>query len=298
MLRGTDISHYQNAIPAGDFTILKATEGLSSNDPDFSHWWKTLGSRGELRGAYHFAHPGNSSASEAAHFLSVVRAAGLKPGDMLVLDHETSGGSAAHDAAWARDWCARVESAVGFSPVVYTFLSFAREGRCAGLGDRPLWIADPSAPVGHPRVPAPWSKWVMHQYSETGGIDHDVFNGTRADWLALGGQHVTPHPDPTPLEDDMPTGLLTDGQNAVTPIALPRGKYKTIGFIADNGLEKLDPPKLRVAVHRKAGWKVEDVTVDSAKGQAVITFDDPATTDGISVRREDAGLCGVAFEVS
>lgn len=96
----------------------------------------------------------------------------------------------------------------------------------------------------------------------------------------------------------MPYGLLTDGPGAVTPIVLPRGRYKTIGFIADNGLEKLDPPKLRVAVHRKAGWHVETVTVDSAKGQTVLTFDDAATTDGISVRREDAGTCGVAFEVS
>ncbi len=192
-----------------------------------------------------------------------------------------------------------MESAVGFSPVVYTFLSFAREGRCAGLGDRPLWIADPSAPVGHPRVPAPWSKWVMHQFSETGGIDHDVFNGTADDWRALGGQHVTPHPDPTPLEDDMPTGLLTDGANAVTPIALPRGRYKTIGFIADNGLQGLPPAKLRVAVHQGVGnWHVEHITVDSAKGQAVIVFPDQANTDGISVQREDDGAVHVAFEVS
>jgi hypothetical protein len=97
----------------------------------------------------------------------------------------------------------------------------------------------------------------------------------------------------------MPTGLLTDGANAITPIALPRGRYKTIGFTCDNGLEKLDPAKLRVAVSEGGGkWHVEHITVDSAKGQAVITFPNQAATDGISVQREDAGTVGVAFEVS
>jgi lysozyme len=297
MLSGTDISHYQSSIPKGDFAILKATEGTSYNDPDFSRWWKAL--EGKLRGAYHFAHPGNDASSEADHFLRVVRATGLHPGDVLVLDHEVADGtSAAHCSSWARAWCARVEAAVGYSPVVYTFLSFAREGHCEGLGSRPLWIADPSAPVGHPRVPAPWKDWVMHQYSETGGIDHDVFKGTADDWRALGGLHA--HPDPTPTtEDDMPNGLLTDGANAITPIALPQGRYKTIGFTADNGLQGLPPAKLRVAVHQGVGnWHTEHVTVDSAKGQTVIVFPDQAHTDGISVQREDDGAVHVGFEVS
>lgn len=196
MMRGTDISAYQSSIPPGDFCVLKATEGLGYNDPPFAARWKTLGQRGTLRGAYHFGHPKNDPTAEAEHFLRVVRAAGLAPGDMLVLDHEVSDGtSPAHCAAWARTWCQHVTDAVGRRPVVYTFLSFAWEGRCEGLGGYPLWIADPSRGPAHPRVPAPWKSWVMHQYAETGGIDRDVFNGDRAAWLALGGSK----------EDDMPS---------------------------------------------------------------------------------------------
>jgi hypothetical protein len=99
--------------------------------------------------------------------------------------------------------------------------------------------------------------------------------------------------------DDMPYGQLAEGQGAITPISLPRGRYKTIGFIADNGLQNLPPAALRVAVYHGGGsWKVDQVTVDSSKGQAVVTFTDPGNTSGISVRREDAGDVHVAWEVS
>ncbi|MCW2887854.1 MAG: hypothetical protein JWL58_4716, partial [Streptosporangiaceae bacterium] len=104
---------------------------------------------------------------------------------------------------------------------------------------------------------------------------------------------------PSPVEDDVPYGQLAEGQGAITPISLPKGRYKTIGFIADNGLQNLPPAALRVAVYHGGGsWKVDQVTVDSSKGQAVVTFTDPGNTSGISVRREDAGDVHVAWEVS
>ncbi|MCW2919760.1 MAG: N-acetylmuramoyl-L-alanine amidase family 2 [Actinomycetia bacterium] len=109
----------------------------------------------------------------------------------------------------------------------------------------------------------------------------------------------TPTPTPAPEEDDMPYGQLAEGPKAITPISLPRGRYKTIGFIADNGLQNLPAATLRVAVNHGANaWKVDKVTVDSTKGQTVVTFTDPGNTAGISVRREDAGDVHVAWEVS
>lgn len=156
-----------------------------------------------------------------------------------------------------------------------------------------------------------WSggKWdtraQLQQYSNDhviGGVGLDYDRSTKSDF---GQWRIgwTPSVDPTPPtpkeEDDMPTGLLTDGANAITPIALPRGRYKTIGFIADNGLQGLAGAQLRVAVHQGVGnWHIEHVTVDSAKGQAVIVFPDQANTDGISVQRSDGGTVHVAYEVS
>lgn len=134
------------------------------------------------------------------------------------------------------------------------------------------------------------------------GLDYDkTFKPDFGQWKVGVSPTVDPTPPPNPAskEDDMPTGLLADGPQAITPIALPKGRYKTIGFIADNGLQGLPGAQLRVAVHQGGGsWHSEHVTVDSAKGQTVITFPNQAATDGISVQRSDAGDVHVAYEVS
>jgi len=141
----------------------------------FAANWQQAKALGIVRGAYHFAHPKNGAATDSGAFLDTVRPHGLTAGDLLALDLEVSDGlSPARVAEYARNWCADVQKATGHTPVVYTFLSFAQQGNCAGLGGYPLWISDPSSPAGHPRVPAPWSTWALHQYATTGNIDRDV----------------------------------------------------------------------------------------------------------------------------
>jgi hypothetical protein len=147
------------------------------------------------------------------------------------------------------------------------------------------------------------SRAQLQQYlnsQRVGGVDCDYNRAMKDDfgqWRV--GVSPAPTPAPTTQEEDMPYGQLTEGRLAVTPISLPKGKYKTIGFVGDNGLQQLPPSALRVAVHQGGGvWKLFTPTVDSSKGQAVVTFPTPATTDGISVRREDAGDVHVAWEVS
>lgn len=54
-----------------------------------------------------------------------------------------------------------------------------------------------------------------------------------------------------------------------------------------------------MAIHHGGGkWNTSVVTVDSARGQTVVSFPDVKNTDGISVHREDAGDVHVAWEVS
>ena len=193
MTSGVDVSSYQGAFDwdaakrkGAAFGIAKATEGLTIRDSRFVRNWGELKRTGLVRGAYHFGHPRNDPVAEAEFFYSVVGPL-LEPGDLVVLDHEASDGtSAEHCAAWARAFTAHLELHAGRAPVVYTFLSFAQEGRCAGLGGYPLWIADPSRPAGQPRVPAPWSDWVMHQHAETGGVDQDVSKLSAEQLCALG----------------------------------------------------------------------------------------------------------------
>jgi lysozyme len=195
MLHGTDISAYQpSSVPAGDFVIIKATEGLTYVSSEFTAQMADAKRKGMLRGTYHFPDYANDPLAEARHFCNVVGPF-LASGDKVVLDHEASSPpSAAHASAWGLKWLAYVEAQLKRRPWVYANLDWAMNGYCAGMGGYPYWCADPSSPAGKPRVRGPFKTWVAHQY-DISGIDLDVFNGTRADWLG------SPTPTPATEED-------------------------------------------------------------------------------------------------
>ncbi|MCW2910403.1 MAG: hypothetical protein JWL68_5192 [Actinomycetia bacterium] len=301
---GIDLSSYQPSFDWSaekgriSFAFIKATEGTTIRDPSFAANWQRAKDIGIVRGAYHFGHPGNGAATEATAFLDTVRAHGLNAGDLLALDLEVSDGlGPARVAEYARNWCADVHKATGHTPVVYTFLSFAQQGNCAGLGHYPLWIAEPSAPAGRPVVPRPWSAWKFHQYGTapvgSNTVDVDVFNGGTAALKAFA------NPAPSPKEEaEVQTGSLSNGASAVTAIAVPFGSAKEIGFACDNGRQGLASARLRVAVW-DGHWQVHDpVVVDGSKGQTVIKFGDPSRTSVVSVERLDAGSVNVGYQVS
>jgi hypothetical protein len=186
-------------------------------------------------------------------------------------------------------------------------LGRARVGLYAGYG--PIKRAFDAGKITYGWQTYAWSggAWdsraQLQQYlngQRVGGVDCDFNRAMHADfgqWRV--GVSPAPTPAPTTQEEDMPYGQLTEGKGAITPIALAKGKYKTFGAIGDNGLQVLPAASLRIAVHDAKGWHVtKGVIVDSAKGQKVVTFTDPATTDGLSIQREDAGDVHVAWEVS
>jgi lysozyme len=184
MISGADISNVNGQIDLAalgrdhhlSFAFLKATEGRGFRDPLFPAFWKAAGDLGLARGGYHFARPTTDATAQADAFLSYVRSAGLGAGDMLALDLEVADGRTPPQVAeWGQEFCARVHAEAGRPVLVYTFLSFAQQGNCAGLGGYPLWIADPSSTPGRPRIPAPWTTWAVHQFGQQ-GIDLDVGN--------------------------------------------------------------------------------------------------------------------------
>ena len=211
MIYGVDVSNWQGRFDWAaydiSFAFAKATEGTGFADGQFARNWSRMRARGLVRGAYHFGHPRNSATAEADYFLAHVRPHGLHDGDLLALDLEVNDGrSAAHVASWARAWCRRVHEKSGVRPVVYTFISFARGGYCAGLGGYPLWIAAPSYRAGHPPMPlGPWSSWAIHQYSDS-PIDKDVSHLTAAQLRALGGAE----------EDDMAERISVSASRDIT----------------------------------------------------------------------------------
>lgn len=187
-LAGVDVSSYQGppgtwARAAGKFSwgAVKLTElepdGTRYVNPYAAADWAWLGRKRKGRIAYLFGHPSVSAQDSVALFASELRKLGLTGSDGVALDLEvTDGRTAAQVSSWARAVMTGLRQELRREPVLYTFLSFAEAGNCAGLGRYPLWIADPSSPPGRPRVPRPWHSWAIDQYDISGPIDRDVAN--------------------------------------------------------------------------------------------------------------------------
>jgi lysozyme len=205
MLRGVDVSSFQGR-PAQwrgrarsiHWAAVKITElepnGTRYVNPDAADDWAFLHRKKKVRVAYLFGHPSVSASDTVSFFLHEVGKLGLHDDDGVALDIEVTDGlgpSAVDE--WCADVTAELRKKTGRHPVVYTFLSFAEAGNCNRLGDRPLWIADPSSRAGRPRVPGPWKTWAMHQYNISGSIDRDVAKFTsRAAMAAALGKHKEP----------------------------------------------------------------------------------------------------------
>ncbi|WP_165781052.1 glycoside hydrolase family 25 protein [Streptosporangium minutum] len=194
MLRGIDVSNWQGAVDwdhhadnGVSFAFAKATEGSTFTDKWFGRNWTGMRESWMVCGAYHFARPAGDPETQAGHFLRAVQqAGGMRRGDLLALDLETNDHLPARRVAgFARRWCQAVVDQAGVRPVIYTFLTFALNGNCAGLEGYPLWIAAPDDPRGRPDVPGPWDRWTIHQHSHI-PVDRNVFRGTRADLTSLG----------------------------------------------------------------------------------------------------------------
>jgi GH25 family lysozyme M1 (1,4-beta-N-acetylmuramidase) len=301
LAQGIDVSNYAGqfdwASTSGlSFGICRATQGLGAagtNSPDpFLSWnWPRIKDQGLARGAYHFLDPYLNGADQAAYFVETVSSVGLETADMLWLDNETAGASPAAVAACAGDFMAKLTSLRPNNPCgVYSFWDFITSGNCEGLGSYPLWLA--IYQTATPGTPAPWSSWTFWQSGETSNHDDDVFDGSAADlsaWISSFQPKVV---------DEVQSGQLNNGADAVTVITVPPGSGTSIAFGCDNGLQGLAPAVLRVAVYDTSWHITQPVTVDSTKGQTVIQFADPAKTGVISVRRQDAGEVIVGYDIS
>jgi GH25 family lysozyme M1 (1,4-beta-N-acetylmuramidase) len=298
--QGIDVSNYGGDFDwAGtsglSFGICRASQGLggsgtNSPDPYLSWNWPRIKAKGLARGAYHFLDPSLSGSAQASYFVATLSAVGLETTDMLWLDNETAGASAAGVAACARDFMTTLKSLRPHNPCgVYSYYDFITSGNCAGLGSYPLWLAIYQSAT--PTAPSPWSSWKLWQSGGASNHDDDVFNGTAAELSAWISSVAN-------VEEEVQSGQLNNGAQAVTIITVPRGSATNIAFGCDNGVQGLAPAVLRVAVYDTEWHVTASVTVDSTKGQAQVRFSDPAGTEVISVVRQDAGQVIVGYEVS
>lgn len=185
MIKGYDIAGYQpvDFTTAGiDFVCIKITEGTSYTNPNWVGQRTTARNAHLVPGFYHFARPGSMQA-QADYFLSKIK---LQIGDWLAFDWEDAGVPSADKDAWIR----YVKQKTGHKVVLYCNKDFWFNRDKSGYVGDGLWIADPNSPAGHPAVQAPW---LIHQYSETAGYDHDVAAfASRADMAAWAAGGSTP----------------------------------------------------------------------------------------------------------
>ncbi|MCB7176567.1 GH25 family lysozyme [Lactiplantibacillus plantarum] len=203
-LNGFDVASYQAGMNvgevAGDFVLVKATEGIDYTNPEFNGHAKQTLSAGKKLGVYHFIRNDSDIKQQADYFLTVVKPYIGKA--MLVLDFENTTSSTIQNQAGvglAKQWLDYVYQQTGVRPVLYTGLSCenALDWSSVVKANYGLWIAQynnynvvngyqPRDLYGSLKN---WKTAIMFQYTSTGrlpgwsgDLDFDVFYGDKSAW--------------------------------------------------------------------------------------------------------------------
>lgn len=192
--RGVDVSSY-NAADYGTagigFVFVKATEGTGYINPRHAAQVAWGRSHQLVVGHYHFARPGSMSA-QVSYFLQHAAPA---PGDVLALDWEDGGVTSGDKDAFLKGLKAAIP---GHKSVLYCNLDFWLHRDTSAYTADGLWIADPDAPAGQPRIQHPW---LFHQYGESAGLDLDVASFPSKSALAAWAAGTTPQEPEMELSD-------------------------------------------------------------------------------------------------
>jgi GH25 family lysozyme M1 (1,4-beta-N-acetylmuramidase) len=202
---GVDVSHYQGTInwssvkAAGiSFAYIKATEGTTYTDPQFSANYLHAYNAKVIRGAYHFAQPGLSSGSAQATYFAghggAWSADNLTLPGMLDLEGGCAGLSTTSMRSWILAFYDTYKSKTTRDVVIYTSPSWWNTctGGWSGMSTKsPLYVANWTT-AANPTIPNGFPYATIWQYTDAGSVsgisgrvDRDRFNGTASRLLAL-----------------------------------------------------------------------------------------------------------------
>ncbi len=202
-LPGLDVSHYQGTINwttvkngGAKFAYMKATEGTTYRDPNFSANYLNSYNAGLVRGAYHFARPDSSSGAAQADYFAAHGGAWSADGQTLpgMLDIEYGpsstcyGVSQANMRTWISSFLNEYHAKTNRWATIYTTTDWwttCTGNTSAYANNDPLAIARYSSSVG--TLPAGWGFYTFWQFADSGQFpgDQDVFNGSAARLTAL-----------------------------------------------------------------------------------------------------------------
>ena len=192
---GFDVSHYQGTVNwagafanGARFAYMKATEGTTFRDPNFSANYTGSYNAGFIRGAYHFAQPSSSTGAAQADYFVAHGGGWSKDGKTLppMLDIEYGATSTCYGlsqsamVSWISSFINEVHAKTTRWATIYTTTDWWTQ--CTGnsgafAANDPLFIARYSTSVG--TLPAGWGFYTFWQYADSGTFpgDQDRFNG-------------------------------------------------------------------------------------------------------------------------
>lgn len=188
--KGIDVSKWQGNVDWSDvaadgveFAFIRVSHGTNTIDQFFAQNWEGARAAGVVRGAYQYFEPGQNPITQADILLE--KMGPLQPGDLPpVIDVESHGNlSATTVASKVKQWVDHVEAELGVKPIIYTGRFFWQDYvKTSEFSSYPLWIAHYTN--GCPNLPAQWSDWTFHQYTDSGStdgvsgpVDTNRFNG-------------------------------------------------------------------------------------------------------------------------
>jgi lysozyme len=194
---------FRAAFAAGERRCyLKLTEGTGFVDPLYHTFRVQALAAGFHAGAYSFLHALESTPGEAADYLIARVPNPFRPAHDLrpAIDLESfRGGPAASPKVgrWTSALAARIESTLGFKPVVYGSADYLQ--RCGFVTlPGPLWLAyygphDNGTLHAPPRLPAPWSAMAAQQFTSVGTV-HGIHGPVDRSWVFHGALLAVPPP--------------------------------------------------------------------------------------------------------
>lgn len=198
---GIDVSGWQGEVDwqhwwnqGKRFAYVKATEGVTYQNPHYAQQFDGSFDVGLHRGAYHFALPDVSTGTMQANYFADNGGQWRRDDRTLpgVLDLEYNpygetcyGKTPSAMVTWIKGFSDTFKQRTGRYPVIYTTTHWWKT--CTGnsaafAGTSPLWIARYNDTVGE--LPAGWSAYTFWQYSND-PIDQNQFNGTAASLRSL-----------------------------------------------------------------------------------------------------------------
>ncbi|MDE6523541.1 MAG: hypothetical protein K2L17_12040 [Muribaculaceae bacterium] len=178
-----DINFKAAAKDGMEFVWIKATEGVTFRDKNFSKNYEKAGKAGLKRGAYHFFRFDRDGVEQAINLLETVGDRNLELG--VAIDIETSGNPEGISPDLIKERIASMADYLnlrGIAPTLYCNKTDYYDYMADSFPGNSLWICaftqDPIA--------APWTFWQYHHSGSVKGVkgkvDLNVYGGSREEW--------------------------------------------------------------------------------------------------------------------